>query len=261
MDGSSKTYPIDVLVSEAEINEIHEIVSRLTRRKLRGRPKTRSELWVDDMAKVLVEHSKAMFVALVIFLLLSWSLERDSIRYGFLVVSVLLSGLQFFSGYIVIRGSFPFFNQLRKYPYDSLLWSIRASVLADNLEIEVLLGFRRIAIERYLVEYLQEKESFEKRGMLLAGALDKIGFFPSLAAFVGVATSLWAHSEFLIRGLVFLVPAFYFVGFGASVLLQEMNRVVAVLEHCIAVLRERGEHVTDSGPIDVSCQEHRASSV
>ncbi|WP_254358572.1 hypothetical protein [Paraburkholderia sp. CNPSo 3281] len=76
---------------------------------------------------------------------------------------------------------------------------------------------------------------------MVAGALDKVGFFPAIAAFVGVATTLWSHSEMFVRVLVVVVPAFYLMNFATWKIIQEMNRTLVVFEYALKHLDEKAE--------------------
>lgn len=122
-----------------------------------------------------------------------------------------------------------------------MLWSIKTATEADSAEFSKLMSCRREVVALYLLQYKHERESFERRGAMLAGALDKVGFFPAVAAFVGVATTLWAHSEMFIRVLVVVVPAFYLMNFATYKIIQEMSRTLAVFEYAIQQLDELAE--------------------
>lgn len=196
-------------VSQRELDEVHAIAVTLTTRVLPEREKSNFEQWIDRTADNLPRHSVAMLSALLVLLLFSWFWEKESLRDAALVASVLVAGLVLAACFVAIGGAVPFFNRIRKDPYSPLLWSIKSSVAADRAEFEKLLACRREAIALYLLQYKHERDSFERRGAMIAGALDKIGLFPAMAAFVGVATSLWSHSEMFVRVLVFVVPAFW----------------------------------------------------
>ncbi|WP_266233466.1 hypothetical protein [Paraburkholderia sp. CNPSo 3076] len=220
-------------ISKKELDEIHAIAVTLTTREREEREKSNGERWFERAAEHLAKNSIAMLGALLVLLLFSWFWEKESVRDAALVMGVLVAGFLLAACFVVIGGAAPFFNQLRKQPYSPLLWSIEASIAADSEEFQKLLSCRRDAIALYLLQYKHERDSFERRGAMIAGSLDKIGLFPAMAAFVGVATSLWSHSELFVRVLVFVVPAFYLMNFVNWKLIQEMNRTIAVLEYSI----------------------------
>ncbi|SAK53760.1 hypothetical protein AWB77_01463 [Caballeronia fortuita] len=223
-------------ISDADISEVHEIVVELTTRKRPAGNRTPMELWFDKAATALRDHSIAMLSALFCLLFLSWAFEKESLRDAFLVESAFVGLILLTASFIGIGGAVPFINRLRKAPYSPLLWSVEACSRIDLPLFHRLLRCNRNAIAYMLVQFSHERSSFEKRGAMLAGALDRIGLFPAIAAFVGLATSLWSHSETFVRVLVFLVPAFYFINFLNWMLLQEMDRTIAILKYSLDIL-------------------------
>lgn len=208
-------------VSEEEFDDIHRIVVKLTTRKLDDNEKSRLEHWLDAVEGVLRRHAIAMLLALFGLLVGSWILQREWFQDAALTAAVFIAALMIALVSLMIVGIFPFINTLRKNPYSFLHRNIRASALMDMPEMAKLLQCRRAAISVYLLHYKHERDSFERRTAMISGALDKIGFFPALAAFVSVGYSLWAHSQSLVRVFVFLVPAFYIIAFLAGKLLRK----------------------------------------
>lgn len=113
--------------------------------------------------------------------------------------------------------------------------SIHHALTHDLPFVNQLLLCERRAVEYVLVQYRDQRLAFERRGSMLAGALDRVGLFPALAAFVVVASTLWQTNLPWVRELVFLVPAFYFINLMGYGLTQEMDRTIALLECSLAM--------------------------
>ncbi|MCE4545109.1 MULTISPECIES: hypothetical protein [unclassified Caballeronia] len=222
------------VIREEDVLDVHRIVDALTTRTRRMRDETPAEQWFKKAGSILVEHSIAILVALLVLILLSSVFQKDRLRDALFVVALLAACLILAASFIGIGGAIPFFNRLRKTPFAPLLSSVRDASLLDLPLVSQLLRCDHEAVRFVLAQYAHERRAFERRGGMFAGALDKIGFFPAIAAFVGVAATLWAHEEFpLARALVFLVPAFYLMNFWAWGLMQEMDRTIAMLEFCV----------------------------
>ncbi|PRD94564.1 hypothetical protein C6P77_29490 [Burkholderia ambifaria] len=89
----------------------------------------------------------------------------------------------------------------------------------------------REAIQYVLAHYRHQRIAFERRGMMLAGSLDKIGFFPAMVAFVMLMIPTWSHLDPWIKYFALLVPAFHFLNMLSYGLTQEMDRTIALLEY------------------------------
>lgn len=222
-------------VREEDVAEVREIVAKMTTRKRPEGDRTDAERWFENAATALREHAIAILAALLVLVLLSWITERDTVRDAFFAASALLGLLLIAASFIGIGGALPFLNRLRKAPYSSLLSAAKGDSQTDLPLVNMLLACNRNAVAFELAQYKHARNSFERRGALLAGAIDKVGLFPAIATFVGVASTLWSHSENLIRILVFIIPAFYFMNFLSWMLLQEMDRTIAMLEYSLAV--------------------------
>ncbi|WP_321818817.1 MULTISPECIES: hypothetical protein [unclassified Paraburkholderia] len=228
-------------VTKQEIEGIHKIVVALTTRKLGPHGKSRAERWFDNAERILASHSIAILLAVLGLLLGSWLWEREWLQDAALTAAVLVVIWAIVSYLIMVGGAVPFFNKLRKDPFSTLHRNIEASTLLDLPEMLKLLQFRHEAVSVYLMQYRHERDSFEKRMALISGALDKIGFFPALAAFFSVGFSIWQHSQTLFRVLVFLVPAFYILAFLSWRVTQEMNRTITIIEHCLEIMESKSE--------------------
>lgn len=228
-------------IAQWELDEVHKIAVRLTTRKLSGRDKSPAEKWFEHAAEWMFSQSKAIVFALAVLMVLNAILGHASWGAVALVFAVLLGLVVIAASFVGIGAAFPFFNRIRKEPYAPMLWSIKAATVADSSELSKLMECRRDVVALYLLQYKHEREAFERRGAMIAGALDKVGFFPAIAAFVGVATSLWAHSEMFVRVLVVVVPAFYLMNFATYQIVQEMTRTVALLEYAVKKLDEKAK--------------------
>ncbi|GJH08449.1 hypothetical protein CBA19CS11_06445 [Caballeronia novacaledonica] len=235
MDQSARS-----LIREEEVLDVLNIVRQLTTRKREKKKQTPIERWFERAASTLLTHSIAILVALFCLVAMSWIFQKDALRDALYVTSVLLGGLELAIAFIGVGGAIPFFHRLRKAPFDPLLSSVSEASHLDLPSVNELVQHDREVVSFVLAHYAHERLAFKKRGGMLAGALEKVGLFPALAAFFGVAATVWDHTEFpFARALVFVIPAFYCMNFWALSLMQNMDRTIAMLEYSLQVIENK----------------------
>jgi hypothetical protein len=130
--------------------------------------------------------------------------------------------------------SVPLLRKLYQTPFEPLFEALDDALSLDLPSVHDLAGCEREAMEYTLSQYRHQRQAFEKRGAMLAGSLDKIGFFPALVAFAMLIVPAWSHLDAWIRDFALLVPAFHFLNLLTYGLTQEMDRAIALLEYSLA---------------------------
>lgn len=227
-------------IPRQDLDEVKGIVRRLTTRKRPERPKSRWVIRVENAEKLVRALSviglfECAVLAVVGVAFESLALLRTVSAMGMLITLLLIAVLM-----SPIAVSVPFFRTLYRTPFAPLLEALDDDMALDLPAVLELIQCDREAVEYVLAHYRHQRNAFEKRGMMLAGALDKIGFFPALVAFAMLLIPAWEHLHVWIRTFALLVPAFHFMNLLGYGLTQEMDRTIALLEYSLAA-RNRAE--------------------
>jgi hypothetical protein len=223
--------PTHPAIREANVHEVRQIVEQLTTRKRPTPAKSGISRRLEATEKALRTHALIGLGTTVILAALVFISRSHPLAGTAFAISTLVLLLYMASFLLEIASGWPLFNTLHKTPFVPLFSAIEDALILDLPVVNRLLLCERAAIEYVLAQYRHERWAFEKRGAMIAGALDKLGFFPTIAAFVALALTLW--SNVWARELVFVVPAFYFMNFIGYGLTQEMDRVIALLEYSL----------------------------
>ena len=222
-------------IRQEDIEEVEEIVGRLTTRKRREPEKSAVQLRLEVMARSVRDHAVLSFVTLVILVALSYLFQSETLRAVVLAIAVLLGLLVMASNLLIIGSAVPFLNQRRKTPFAPMLLSMTEAIGLDLPAVLQLQRCERNAVEYVLVQYRHRRLAFEKRHALIAGPLEKIGLFPALAAFAIVAIKVWSVNSTWLHTLIFVIPAFYIMTFFDYELVEEMDRTIALFEFSLAM--------------------------
>ena len=227
-------------IPRQDLDEVKGIVRRLTTRKRPERPKSRWVIRVENAEKLgralsVIGLFECAVLAVVGVAFESLALLRTVSAMGMLITLLLIAVLM-----SPIAVSVPFFRTLYRTPFAPLLEALDDDMALDLPAVLELIQCDREAVEYVLAHYRHQRNAFEKRGMMLAGALDKIGFFPALVAFAMLLIPAWEHLHVWIRTFALLVPAFHFMNLLGYGLTQEMDRTIALLEYSLAA-RNRAE--------------------
>ncbi|GGA31194.1 hypothetical protein [Dyella nitratireducens] len=225
---------VDLFADHQDIDVVKEIVKRLTIRKRSKRPQATWIAHVENAEKLVRTLAMTGLAVCVILGLLSRTFDSYPLAETMLVMSllVILLFLAMLISPIVV--SVPFFRTMYKNPFVSLLENLDDASSLDLPMVLELMRCKREAVEYVLTHYRHQRLAFEKRGMMLAGSLDKIGFFPTLVAFAMLMIPAWAHLDRRIQDFALLVPVFHFINLLSYGLNQEMDRVISLLEYSIA---------------------------
>lgn len=227
-------------IRRADIDNVREIVGRLTTRKRPERPKSGWVARVENAEKAVRALAFIGLAECSVLAFLSRVFDSHPLVETVLVLSLLVTllGLAMLISPVVL--SLPFFRTLYRTPFAPVFESLSDAMNLDLAMVLELTECEREAVEYVLAHYRHQRLAFERRGMMLAGALDKMGFFPALVAFAMLMIPTWSHLDVWIRELALLVPAFHFLNLLSYGLTQEMDRAIALIEYSLAA-RERAD--------------------
>ena len=221
-----------------DIEEVKSAVTRLTTRKRSDQPKSGWVIRVESIERLVRTLALIGLAECVLLALLSRALDSYPLTETVLAMSILVTllGIALFISPVVL--SIPFFRTVYRAPFTPLIEALDDAIKLDLPMVLELIRCDYEAVKYVLAHYRHQRLAFERRGMMLAGSLDKIGFFPAMVAVVMLMIPTWPHVDPWIRNFALLVPAFHFVNMLSYGLTQEMDRTIALLEYCLAA-RER----------------------
>ncbi|HEF5786745.1 hypothetical protein WK80_12305 [Burkholderia multivorans] len=214
-----------------DIEEVWEIVERLTARKRAEQPISPLQARLQKLARAIRDHTVLGTLTLVGVVVLS-HVYADSVWANvFRAISILIGLLAIACPLLLIGSAVPFLRQRYKTPFAQLHSRAFDDITLDLPAIAQLARCERGAVGYVLVQYRHRRQAFENRAALIAGPLSKIGLFPALGAFAIVAIKVWPIDSRWLHAMIFLIPAFYLVNFVDYELLEEMDRTIALLEY------------------------------
>ena len=231
-------------IRPADIDNVKEIVGRLTTRKRPQRPKSGWTARIESAEKAVRRLALIGLAECAVLALLSRVFDSHPLVETVLALSLLVTLLLLAALISPVLLSVPFFRTLYRAPFTPVFESLSDDMTLDLAMVIELMECEREAVEYVLAHFRHHRLAFERRGMMLAGALDKMGFFPALVAFAMLIIPTWSHLDIWIRELALLVPAFYFLNFLSYGLTQEMDRAIALIEYSLAA-RERADQSAD----------------
>lgn len=229
---------ISTSIRKQDIDEVTEIVERLTTRKRRERPKSNWMLRVESAEKWVRRLGIIGLVECAILAFASYVFDSSPLAQAVLAICLLINLLGIAVLISPIALSIPFLRTVCRTPFAPLTEALNDAIELDLPMVLELVGREREAVEYVLAHYRHQRVAFERRGMMLAGSLDKIGFFPAVFAFATLMIPAWEHLDAWIRSIALVVPAFHFMNMLSYGLTQEMDRTIALLEYSVAA-RER----------------------
>ncbi|WP_150663359.1 hypothetical protein [Pandoraea commovens] len=227
-------------IRRQDLDQVKGIVRRLTTRKRPERHKSRWVARVENAEKLVRTLGVIGLLECVVLAIVSRIFESPALAQTVLAMSILVTllGIALLISPVVL--SVPFFRALYRTPFSPLLDSLDDDMALDLPMVLELTECDGEAVEYVLAHYRHQRNAFEKRGMMLAGALDKIGFFPALVAFAMLMIPAWGHLDAWVQSFALLVPAFHFLNLLGYGLTQEMDRTIALLEYSLTA-RKRAD--------------------
>lgn len=230
-------------VSLRDLDEVRDLLKQLTVRKRAVRSQSRWVSRVENAEKLVRQLSLVGLAECAVMAFVSWLFNSHPLADTVLAMSLLLTLLATAMLVSPVVLSVPFLQTLYRTPFEPLFQALDDALSLDLPLVHELTDCEREAVEYTLTQYRHQRQAFEKRGAMLAGSLDKIGFFPALAAFGALLLPAWAHLDVWVRDLALLVPAFHFLNLLGYGLTQEMDRAIALLEYSLAA---RGRAATQT---------------
>jgi hypothetical protein len=216
---------ISTSIRKQDIDEVTEIVERLTTRKRRERPKSNWMLRVESAEKWVRRLGIIGLVECAILAFASYVFDSSPLAQAVLAMSLLITLLGIAVLISPIALSIPFLRTVYRTPFAPLTEALNDAIELDLPMVLELVGREREAVEYVLAHYRHQR-------------LDKIGFFPAVFAFATLMIPAWEHLDAWIRSIALVVPAFHFMNMLSYGLTQEMDRTIALLEYSLAA-RER----------------------
>jgi len=214
----------------AKVDDVLRIVEGATLLRRMEEPKHEVWNWLEKFSIHLQGHGVIAFLVMLIVAGLGFLFGSRSLLNTSFTIGVFASCLGFIILILLFVAMLPIVIRIVRSPK-----SIFVKVVLDysrlNLPfINQLSTCDPVAIRYVLLQYKAERVALERRCAILAGPLDKIGLFPSLAAFVAVGAIILKVSGEMVHQLIYLVPAFYLIGFFAYINFQDLDRVIGLLE-------------------------------
>ena len=221
-------------ISRQAIEDVKDVIAKLTTRSRRGRPKSKWAMRIERGEAAVRWLALIGLAECFLLAFISWLLDSRplAMTVGVLSLLVTLLGLALMVSPIVV--SAPFYRTLYRTPFAPLLDALREAIELDSDAVFELMGQEREAVEYVLTHFKDQRFAFERRGMMLAGSLDRLGFFPTMVAFALLIVPAWTHLDPWIRSFALLVPAFHFFNMLSYGLTQEMDRAIALIEYSLA---------------------------
>jgi hypothetical protein len=221
-----------VIPTDQEIQEVLDVVTEATTAKRPPLPQTLYERRANAVGQWFFSHS--MHVSLLMFataILAFYMKSRPLIDTSIALAAI--SHVLFFGMHCaIIFGSVPFLWYVFRSPYGPFLALVKSSAYFDLKFVRALDNCSVEAVRYVLVQYRQQRNVSERRAGMIAGAIDKVGIFPALAALVILLTNLLKAPGTVPWASIFgpLLLAFNFLSIAACEMLQKMDRVIALLE-------------------------------
>jgi len=232
---------VEPIIRWHDIEEVKGVVARLTTRKRSEQSKSRWVVRVENAERMVRKLALIGLAECAVFALLSRAWDSHPLTETVLVMSILVTLLVIALLISPMVMSIPFFRKVYRAPFTPLIEALDDAIKLDFPMVLELDRCDREAIEYVLAHYRHQRIAFERRGMMLAGSLDKIGFFPAMVAFVMLMIPTWGHLDPWIKYFALLVPAFHFLNMLSYGITQEMDRTIALLEYCLEARGRQSE--------------------
>lgn len=217
-------------LSHPDVAEVMRIVEEATLCRRTERPKHRIWRWLDPITQGVRDHGLIGFVTMLLMAALGLLFGSRPLLDTSVTIGLLTSCLGLLLLFLIVVAMIPSMLSIAKEPRAIFMGVVKEYAELNLKYVNQLTKCDALAVRYVLLHYRAERVAFERRCAIFAGSLDKIGIFPALAAFVGLAFAILKAPNNMIQQLVYLVPAFYIISFAAYMQFQELDRVIAQLE-------------------------------
>jgi len=222
-----------VIPSASDIEAVMAIVTDATTASELLLPASPIELSLDRLRRWFLAHAARVAMVMLGVAGLALYSKSQPLANTTLTLGIIAQLLALAMMITTIVGGIIFANGLRKNPYGMVLERVRALAYRERAHIDGFAKCSPYALRYVLLCYRHERNGYEKRGGMIAGAIDKIGIFPALAALVLLVWNL-LNIPGAVGWAAFFGPllfAFYWMALASAALTQKMDRVIALLEY------------------------------
>lgn len=236
-------------VFEQQVKSAMEIVKAATleKRLILGASRSKFEKRIEAITSALVAHGFIAFIVLLALAALTYFYRSTPLFNTTLMIGNLVALIGISIQLCVIASMCPSIWEIKKNPYGHFFKLVDVASSNNYVYIQRLKRYEARVLQFVLMNFKNERNAFEHRSNLVAGALEKIGFFPALGALATFSISLYKSPE--MQGwanmLIFLLFAFNVMAFASSVMRQRQNEVISVLEY---VLNDKADERLDGLP-------------
>lgn len=226
-------------IDQDELDKVFDIVIEVTLMPLPRLPATLVAIRLERITRTLMSYSFPGLVIMFALAALTLATHSHPLAYTTLTIGVLLQIVAAGIFGIGILSSVIYLRRVKRSPYAPFLKHVANSFTFDLQYVNKLSLCDLNAIRYVLSYYKLARATFERRVCLMSGPIERIGFFPAIAALAVLGASLarapgvgdWALA------LLPVILAFYFLNLVAHGMLQKKDRVIAMLEF---VVQSRG---------------------
>jgi hypothetical protein len=225
-------FEFPVIPTDQEIQEVMDVVTEATVAKRPLLPQTIYERRANAVGQWFFSHSMHASLLMFATAILAFYLKSVPLIDTSIALAAISNVLFFGVLCAIILGSIPFLWYVFRSPYGPFLALVKSSAYFDLKFVCALDDCSVEAVRYVLVQYRQQRNVSERRAGMVAGAIDKVGIFPALAALVILLTNLLKAPGTVPWASIFgpLLLAFNFLSIAACEMLQKMDRVIALLE-------------------------------
>ncbi len=227
-----------------EVKAVHQIVAEATCALYPSISLSRKIRRMEILRTAITKKSWGAFVGMLILAILAFissGIFLVTQSNDVLLIVKILGTFSIVAGVLVfvltIAADVPLFMQSAKEPYSVFLASVESAATFDLQYISRLALHDERAVKYVAAYYRHARIEQEKRAGLLSGSIEKIGFFPALAAVVLLWIALSRVDLF--NGwffmLVWLLLAFHILNFSSFLSQQRTDRVLAMLDVSLAI--------------------------
>jgi hypothetical protein len=220
---------------EMAIRQVLEIAGRAIIAKRPKLPESHFERRMFALQQKMMAHAILPAALMCVTALLAIGFKSRPLLDTMLVFAIVCElAIIAMMGFSIVGGT-PFLWRLRKAPYNPFLTFVRLSSEQELPFVDELARCQKEAVQYVLAQYKQERNAYERRAGMIAGAIDKVGIFPAIAGLVITVSNLSKVSDTTAWGSFFgpLLLAFYVLGLTSVHMTQKMDRVIALLEFSI----------------------------
>lgn len=221
---------------DKSVDEAFAITKEIMETKSPRPPESNQEKFFEKIRKAVFSHAISGFIVTSIFAVLAYFFPISELLNATFTLSLLVQILGLLLQLVIIASTIPFIWELIKNPYSQFLRLVHTAYSFDMKHVEKLSKCDPTALSYLLIHYKNERSALERRGALLSGSIEKIGFMPAVSSLVVLYLTLtkFPAIQNWINVLVFLLLAFYCLNISIFAMLQKQDRVISLLEYSIS---------------------------